>query len=476
MKKFLVCLLVLSVCILCGCGGGESSNSSTPTVTEISLNGSSAEVKGGGAKAEGNIITISAVGNYSVSGTLDDGQIIIDTGDEAMEVTLTLNNASITNLSGPAIYVKQAKDLNLELAAGSDNTVVSGKEAALGEYDEAASGAAIYAEDDMDIDGSADAKLSVFGYINNGIACKNDLDIQGGSISVYAVNNGVRGNDSFEMKGGELSVLAGNDGVKSTTLDKEGKGYVSVEGGSIAVEAVGDGISAETDLRISGGTISVVTSGNPAEVSSKGIKANNSLEVSGGEISVEAEDHALQCNGAVSVKGGALALLSYNGKGVASDADITVDGGKVSINSIEDGIETLGNIYVNAGEISIVSAKDGLQAGEANSGKGDVLIKGGNVYVNAYKLGINARGKLQAAGGNLLALCGEDKQLNNCEGCTQLMFSGAKGNVVSVSAGGAVAAELESAWSYKGVLFSFGAKSGETYTVSNGSVSQEVVS
>lgn len=449
MKRILVCALVLALCLLCGCGGSAESGSAS-SVTEIVLNGDSIEVKGGGAKAAGNVVTISAVGSYSVSGTLNDGQIVVNTGDEAMEVTLILNNASITNLSGPAIHVVQAKDINIELAAGSENTVVSGKEAAFGDADENASGAAIYAEDDMDIDGEADAKLNVFGYINNGIACKNDLDIQGGCINVYAVNNGVRGNDSFEMKGGELSVRAGNDGIKSTTADKEGKGYISIEGGSLAVEAMGDGLSAETSLSVLGGSVSVITAGDPNLASSKGIKANSALSIDGGSVSVKSTDHALHCEGGISINGGEISLSATQGKGISSESDIGINGGAVLVNSAEDGIETLGNVSIGGGDVIVYSGKDGVQTGEANSGKGDLSIMGGSLAVNAYKEGFNVRGALNYEGGFALALCGENK-LDNPQHYSA--WTGSKGGMFSIKLEGKEIAGINTEYAYKHVVF-----------------------
>ena len=85
-----------------------------------------------------------------------------------MKVTLTLNNASITCLDAPAIMVEKADKLKLVLADGSENTVTSGVEGTAPAAD--ASGAAIFSKDDLDIEGSG--KLTVNGYINNGIASK----------------------------------------------------------------------------------------------------------------------------------------------------------------------------------------------------------------------------------------------------------------------------------------------------------------
>ena len=48
----------------------------------ITLNGNSITFEGSGATVEGAIVTITSAGAYDISGTLNDGQIIVDTKDE----------------------------------------------------------------------------------------------------------------------------------------------------------------------------------------------------------------------------------------------------------------------------------------------------------------------------------------------------------------------------------------------------------
>ena len=65
--------------------------------TSIKLTGTGATVDGSsGAIADGNIITIKTSGTYVISGTLNDGQIIVDAEDKAT-VRLVLNGAAINS-------------------------------------------------------------------------------------------------------------------------------------------------------------------------------------------------------------------------------------------------------------------------------------------------------------------------------------------------------------------------------------------
>lgn len=469
MKKIfwlLVSALMLAA-LLSGCGGGDVP--AAEGITQIALKGDGAQVTGGGASAKGSVVTISAAGSYRISGTLNNGQIMVDTGDDAMNVILILDNADITNLNGAAIQVEQAENVRIQLAEGSENKVTSGTEADMENLDGSESGAAIYAKDDLDIEG--EGTLSVCGFINNGIACKNDLDINGGNISVLAANNGLRGADSVDIKGGTISITAGNDGVKSTTADKEGKGYIAVSGGSLSVSARGDGISAETELEIKGGSIFVSAAGDPAQQSSKAAKAGSILRVSGGSIRLEAADHALHSGGPLELSGGALTAVSLKGKALAAHEDIQISGGSIELEAAEsDGMETTGNINISGGSVNIVSAEDGLQAGEANSGLGTVTISGGTADICAGKKAVNARGEFLVSGGRLMALAGADKPEGPDQGAFLVEWlSGYEGEQVSVAFKGEELASISAAGPYSSVLYAaLELEPGEGYTVSNG--------
>lgn len=439
MKKLIPSLLIL-VLLLCACGqepagdgsaqpaqSGEqaAAGASAGEHTVITLSGSSAKVSGGGARDESEAVTISAAGTYEVTGT-GSKMLVVDTGDDAMDVTLILNNARITNLSGPAVHVKQAKQFRLQLVG--ESSLISGEEAMLQSPDPEATGAALLSEDDMDIEG--EGSLVVCGYINNGIGCKNDLDINSGSIAVLAANNGVRGNDSVQVKGGSLSISAWGDGIKSTATTKEGKGYVELKGGNVSVEAWGDGIQAATELRVLDGSLTVVARGDGVETSSKALKGESLVLLSGGQISLESQEAAVRCS--------------------------------------------TGNVEISGGSLSVYSLTEGVYAGEKNSAIGDILVSGGELSISAGKQAMKARGSFTVTGGSIRALSGSEKQ-SAPVGCASLLcaISGAAGDDVQLGELGSVQARQ----SYKSLLLVADSLSaGQSVTVSNrtGSVEAQV--
>lgn len=95
---------------------------SAASVTKIQLNGTSASINGAGAEAKAGLITITAAGTYVLSGTLDDGQIVVH-GEDKGTVRLILNGVTILNSSSAAIFVEEAGKTIISLEAGTENLV-----------------------------------------------------------------------------------------------------------------------------------------------------------------------------------------------------------------------------------------------------------------------------------------------------------------------------------------------------------------
>ena len=73
----------------------------------ITLTGSGADVRSDAVTVSGSTVTITAAGTYLLSGTLDNGSVIVDAGKDD-KVQLVLDGVQIHSDSFAAIYVKQA--------------------------------------------------------------------------------------------------------------------------------------------------------------------------------------------------------------------------------------------------------------------------------------------------------------------------------------------------------------------------------
>ena len=90
-------------------------------VIPITLNGdSSITVPGEGVTVDGSTATITAAGTYSLSGTLDDGQIIVNTEAEGV-VRLILNGVDIHNSTSAPIYIQKSEEAVIVLAEDTEN-------------------------------------------------------------------------------------------------------------------------------------------------------------------------------------------------------------------------------------------------------------------------------------------------------------------------------------------------------------------
>jgi hypothetical protein len=94
-------------------------------VIQIVLNGNSITVNGAGATVSESKVTITAAGTYNISGSLSNGQIIVNTEDKEV-VRLILNSMNISNSSSAPIYIQAAKKVIIILADNSENYVTDG--------------------------------------------------------------------------------------------------------------------------------------------------------------------------------------------------------------------------------------------------------------------------------------------------------------------------------------------------------------
>ena len=208
----------------------------------------SAPKEADGVKVSGSTVTITEAGTYVLSGTLTDGQVIIDVGDED-DVRLVLENASITCTTTAPIYAKNADKVIISLPENTESTVndtVTGTDG----NDELT--AAIFAKCDLSVNGTG--TLNVNANANDGITSEDKLKITGGVLNITSADDGLVGKDAVLIKDGTAHITASGNGIKSTKSEAD-KGYVYIGGGTVNITAEQDGIQAETSILISAGEV-----------------------------------------------------------------------------------------------------------------------------------------------------------------------------------------------------------------------------
>lgn len=455
-KRLILMLSTLSLCVsITGCSAKNNNTNSTKnntqtksedTIGEIDTYiklGSNISIDGEGAANANNKITITKGGTYSISGTLEDGQIIVDAGKED-DVELVLDNANITCSNSSPIYVKTAKNAIVALADNSKNSVTDGKTYVIEDENSDEPNATIFSKDDLKFIGNG--TLVVNSNYNNGITSKDDLKIKGGTITVNSVGDGIRGKDSVTITDGNINITSSEDGIKSSNTEDESKGYVLIEGGKINITSGQDGIQAETKATISNGNISITSGGgsensskkseswgnwgkpgekNPNQqeststdtttdaASAKAIKANNEIIIDKGDITIDSSDDAIHSNDKLTINGGNINIASGD-DGIHSDSNLDINNGNISITKSYEGIESQ-IINIKGGEVKIVASDDGINAAGGNdsssingrpgqnnfssSEQGEINISGGDIYVDASGDGLDANGSISMTEG-----------------------------------------------------------------------------
>lgn len=374
--------------------------------TAITLSGGGASVDGEGASAEGGVVTITAAGVYAVSGTLEDGRIIVNAPKE--EVTVALNGADITCSYSSPLYIYKAGTATVHLMEGTENALTDGAAYTYNdEYSSAADeepNACLYSKADLVIEGAG--KLNVTANCDNGITGKDTLQIYDGSISVQAVNNGINGKDSNTIDSAAIAVTCGGDAIRSTNDTDGTLGWVSVSNSTLNLAAGEDGIQAETALTMSDGSYTVTSGGGSGvqpsdDASAKGLKAGTALTLTGGTYTLDCSDDAIHSNGAVTVSGGTY-TISTGDDALHADEALSVSGGEIDILTSYEGLEGT-SVSVSGGTIRIVSSDDGVNAAGGADGSGFGGFGRGNSFG-----GGNSDSRIDISGGYLVVRAGGD--------------------------------------------------------------------
>jgi hypothetical protein len=225
---------------------------------------------------------ISQGGTYRLTGQANNRQIWINTQDE--KITLIFDNLYLSNDLGSAIYIEEAGDVDVELAANSKNQLEDQNHAepASGE---AKQNAPIYSKADLKITGATNATLTVIGRYKDGIVSKDDLDIRKANLIIESADDGLYGQDSVDIRDSEITINAGDDGIKADNEEREDKGFIYLETSDITINAKDDGIKATRKVDVKSGNIRI-------EQSYEGIESRN-ITIHDGTLFVNSEDDAL---------------------------------------------------------------------------------------------------------------------------------------------------------------------------------------
>lgn len=490
--------------------------------TTIVLADGGCAVAGGGASAEGSTVTITEAGTYVISGSLSDGQLVVDADGE--KVQLVLDGASVTSADSAALLVRAAKKVWVTLADGTQSTLVSA-----GEYaadDELNVDGAVFCKADLTVNGGG--ALTVRSSAGHGIVCKDELVLVSGEVTVDAARHAIQSKDALCAVGGAWSLTAGTDAIHCGSDDDADSGSVLIVGGSFSITAASDGVDATGTLEVDGGELSVAAGDD-------GVHSERALQIDGGVVTVSESYEGLE-GATVTVNGGTVDVTSSDdGINAAGDPD----DGQSAAGPDDAGSDDAGPVAEGAGPdaagpVSEGAAADGAAApgpaggapvagaespsggdgqGQQPGGMDDydetarVSVNGGSIVVRAGGDGIDSNGDLSVTGGETyifgptsdgdgsldfpgtgtisggVVVCAGSAGMaqnfsdSSTQGSLLLSASGEEGDEISLTdADGAVLAACTARSSYSCVLVSApGIAAGSEYTLRYGDGSAQVV-
>lgn len=326
--------------------------------------------------ADGNIVTIQQGGEYVISGSTENGQVVVDAGED--EVTLVLNGANITNQAGAAIFIKASGDVEVYLAKNSVNRLVDGV-AYTPTSDEEEQTAPLYSKSDLEIDGGNNSVLNIIGNYNDGIVSKDDLDIKDVTVNVKSVDDGLRGKDSVEIKDSVITIVAQGDGIKSDNADEAERGVITIENSELTIAAGVDGISGVNAVEILSGAITITEA-------FEGIEGKKII-VHDGIIDITSYDDALNVSETEEDVSAVTKLIQrVTGGGgterVVVGGELNIYGGTISLSSnYGDAFDSNGNAMMTGGSLIIHGP---LQGGAPVDVNGEFLVSQGTVIAAGY--------------------------------------------------------------------------------------------
>lgn len=419
----------------------------------IRLNGTTAQCTSDAVQISGSTVTILDEGTYILTGTLDDGMIIVN-ADKEDKTHLVFDGVTVHSQACAPLYILQADKVFLTLADGSENILSNG--GTFTAMDDNNIDSVIFSKEDLTLNGTG--TLSITSPAGHGIVSKDELTVTGGTYTVSAASHGLTGKDSICIADANMVITSGKDGIHAENDEDTSLGFLYISGGTFAVEAEGDGLSASSTLQIDSGTFDIVTGGGsvnaPQQTSDawgnmgghggmggmgpmggnggmggrgdmggkgpmggdrggsvsstayttsatdsedstsiKGIKSSGSMTISGGTFTLDCADDAVHSNSTLTVTGGTFTIATGD-DGFHADEALTIHDGTVLISESYEGLEGL-SIDLYGGSITLTADDDGLNAAGGTDQSGMGGFRGGD------RFGAGSDSYINLAGGTL---------------------------------------------------------------------------
>lgn len=380
----------------------KQSDYASEDATEITLSDSKSTCDSPAVRVSDNQITITRTGTYVLSGSLTNGQIVVDASGE--KVQIVLKDASINCDTSAAIYVKSADKVFVTLAENTSNTLTNTKDFVA--IDDNNIDAVIFSKSDLSLNGSG--TLTIHAAYGHGIVSKDDLVITSGTYDITAARHALSGKDSVRIADGVFTLNAKKDGIHSENTDNDEKGFIYIADGTFSITCDSDGMDAEETLQVDGGTITIAAGDD-------GLHADGDLVLNDGTITITKSYEGLEGK-TVTITGGSYAVTSSDdgvnaaGDGTAEDSSDSASSDSSKEQKMPSGTPPKQPQNSSDSTEMPQPPQNGAPNGNGNSGPGGmedatdynrIQISGGMLTVNAGGDGLDSNGDLTVTGGEI---------------------------------------------------------------------------
>ena len=434
----LILTSMLALALLSGCATSVSASGSTASsVQTAGTQGASAgeiEIQFAdsgvtasartGLSISGSTLTIQEAGTYRVSGTSQDGSILVQKGTTG--VHLVLDGLSLSAQNTAPIVCAKGTEVTIEAAAGSQNTLAD-TEANNEEVSPDAENAVIKCKDGSQVALCGAGTLNIQAKGKNGIksgaSTQEDgdasLTVKKLTLNIQApVNDAINAEGTLNVESGTLTVSAGEDAIHCDgTLNI---GAENAQGPKIDITGCYDGLEGAT-VNIYAGDITIESTDDCINAANAELTGYSyQLNIFGGNITAYAENgDGFDSNGDLTISGGTVSVWTANtadNEPLDADGTVTISGGTVLAWGGSSGM----GLNLNAQQPCVIFGGSGGfgggQSGAAITKEGAVTIAdGGGSAVYSGSAVCDARFLLFSSDGltaeeSYTLQCGESEQ------------------------------------------------------------------
>ena len=312
--------------------------------------------------SDGKDIYITEAGVYVLTGAAKNVTVYVEAADDA-KVQLVLDGVTIENDDFPCVFVKAADKVFLTTSADSALSV-SGTFIADGDTN---TDGVIFSRDDLTLNGTAALTITS---TDNGVVCKDDLKITGGTYVIDAASKCFEANDSIRVADGAFDLTAGTDALHAENGDDDTLGYIYIGGGEFTISAGDDGVHGTSVVQIDDGTLAISAA--------EGIEGTY-IQLNGGTIDIYSWDDGI--NGAA--------------KSSAYWPTLEINGGYITVvmaSGDTDGIDCNGNLIITGGTIDVTGNSAFDYDGTGQYTGGTIIVNGQQVSTLPNQMGMGGRG------------------------------------------------------------------------------------